>query len=333
MATSLVLALDELRAGRLDQADVLGRQIVKEAPKDPGAPLLLATIALRRGNYIEASRWADASLAFRSDHPPALIVAGRAALALDQLKQAASYFGRASKLLPNRPEPAFLLCAVQLDSGDPEANSTLDRVLRQFPFDAEGWNTIGASLRKKGQLEAAAVAFGRATSRSLSIAPHINLGSTLLALGRPQEALQAFRRAATIDSTAVEVLLPLAQCLRQTGSLTDARDQLGKLAALKPGNASVFFELGLVCEDLKDFKGAIAAYRNCVEVQGDFAEAYVNLGLALQQSGDLDQALACYRRAIRVQPETFGRIAQALCSAKRGLLWLNPRRLRRSLIA
>lgn len=331
MANGLVLALNELRAGRLDQAESLAKGIVEESPEDSGAPLLLATIAMRRGHYLEASRWASISLQRRNDHPPALLAAGRAARAQKQLLQAAAFFRRASELLPDRPEPVFLLCAVQLESGEPGANSTLERILRKFPFHAEGWNDIGVSLGKKNKLEAAAMAFGRATSGSTSASTYINLGSTLLALGRPSDALPAFRKAAALDKASVEALLSIAECLRQTGALQEAREQLGYLAALRPGDANVLFSLGLVCDDLGDSAAAIDAYRRCVGAKASLAKAHFNLGLAIQQTGDMAEALACYRRAIQAEPETFGRIAQALCSAKQGQLWLNLSRLRRSL--
>jgi tetratricopeptide (TPR) repeat protein len=328
---SLDRALDALRAGRLDQAENIGRQIVKESPKNPGASLLLAAIALRRGNYREASRWAHATLQLQRDHPRALIIAGRAARAQNHLVQAAAHFRRASELLPDRPEAAFLLCAVELDSGDPGANTTLERILRQFPHHAEGWNDVGMSLRRKNQLEAALVAFGRATEGSSAAAAFVNLGSTYLTLGRRSEALPAFRRAAALGNTSEEILLPLALGLRHAGALQEAREQLDHLAVAMPQNASVLFSLGLVCDDLGDGLAAIAAYRRCIEAQPNFAEAHVNLGLAIQQSGNMEAAMDCYRRAVRLAPDTFGRIAQALCSQRRGQIWLNLNRLRRSL--
>jgi tetratricopeptide (TPR) repeat protein len=61
-------------------------------------------------------------------------------------------------------------------------------------------------------------------------------------------------------------------------------------------------------------------------------EAHVNLGLALQQIGELERAMPCYRQAMRLRPDTFGRIAQALPSTQKGMLWLDPRKLRGSLV-
>ena len=48
--------------------------------------------------------------------------------------------------------------------------------------------------------------------------------------------------------------------------------------------------------------------------------------------GELERAISCYRHAMRLRPDTFGRIVQALPSTQRGMLWLDTRKLRGSLV-
>ncbi len=115
-----------------------------------------------------------------------------------------------------------------------------------------------------------------------------------------------------------------ASCNWRASSLNEPRN-------LQLGYGRAWFALGMVCEDLRDTQGAIEAYRRSVEAQPDVPEAHVNPGLNLQNSGDLDAAMDSYRRATRLRPDTFGRIAQALTSARKGELWLDLARLRRSL--
>jgi tetratricopeptide (TPR) repeat protein len=327
---ALAGALAELRAGRIDEAEALCRALHASSPQDPALHQLAATIALQRGDADAALRWARSGLALRPDHAPALIVAGRAARAAGDLTQAARWFRRAIELAPDRPEPAFLACVVLLERGDAEARPLLERLLRQFPDDANGWGEIGGALRKAGQLEAAAVALARAAKASDDPSHHNRHGAVLQALGRPGEAIVAFRRALAAAPDLVEPRLALAACLRQTGEPGMARAELERATGLAAGDSRLWFALGLVCEDLRDRPGAIAAYRSCVEEQPDFPEAHVNLGLNLQQSGDLAAAIDCYGRAVRLRADAFGRVSQALTSASKGQLWLNLGRLRRS---
>jgi tetratricopeptide (TPR) repeat protein len=95
--------------------------------------------------------------------------------------------------------------------------------------------------------------------------------------------------------------------------------------------ASVWFDLGLVRQDLREFSAAAAAYRKAIELKPDFTEAALNLGIVLQEAGDPDAALRAYATAYRLQPDTFGRIAMALTSAPHGRLWLDQDSLRRAL--
>jgi tetratricopeptide (TPR) repeat protein len=94
---------------------------------------------------------------------------------------------------------------------------------------------------------------------------------------------------------------------------------------------SVWFDLGLVRQDLRDHAGAVIAYRKAIELKPDYAEAALNLGVVLQDSGDLDGAMRAYAQAYRLRPKTFGTIAMALTSAPHGRLWLDETELRQAL--
>jgi tetratricopeptide (TPR) repeat protein len=95
--------------------------------------------------------------------------------------------------------------------------------------------------------------------------------------------------------------------------------------------ASVWFDLGLVRQDLRDYAGAVTAYRKALETKPDYAEAALNLGIVLQEAGDIDRAMGAYVEAYRLRPQTFGAIAMALTSGSHGRLWLDEAGLRRSL--
>jgi tetratricopeptide (TPR) repeat protein len=326
-------ALAELRAGRIEGAEVLCDRILDSAPHDPAAHQLAATIALQRGRFDEAVRWAISSLALRPDHLPTLIIAARAARAAGDLAQARMWLERAGQLAPDRPEPAFLSCMTLIETGDEKATSVIEDLLLRFPIFVDGWRDLGNTLSKAGQPEAAALAFEQAAKSSTHPLDHARLGAFLQTINRPREAVSSFRRALQAAPDLVEVRVALGACLRQIGDLPSARVELERASDIQPGNGRAWFALGLICDDLRDTLGAIRAYQRSVDKMPDVPEAHVNLGLSLQNSGDLDAAMESYRRAMRLRPDTFGRIAQALTSAEKGQLWLNLARLRRSLEA
>jgi tetratricopeptide (TPR) repeat protein len=102
-------------------------------------------------------------------------------------------------------------------------------------------------------------------------------------------------------------------------------------AAQKEPQASVWFDLGLARQDLRDYAGAAAAYRNAIAQTSDHVEATFNLGVVLQEAGDRDEAMRAYAQAYRLRPDSFGKIAMALTSASHGALWLDQAALRKKL--
>ena len=114
------------------------------------------------------------------------------------------------------------------------------------------------------------------------------------------------------------------------GDLTTAASLLERATA-GDAPASVWFDLGVARQDLRDYAAAAAAYRKALALKPDYAEAALNLGIVLQDGGEGDAAMRAYCDAYRLRPDLFGRIAMALTSAPHGRLWLDEDALRQSL--
>ena len=146
---------------------------------------------------------------------------------------------------------------------------------------------------------------------------------------RPQ-AREAWRAILDVIPNNQEAAARLGRLAFEDGDTATAASMLERAAAGEVP-ASVWFDLGLVRQDLHDHAGAATAYRKAIELKPDYAEAALNLGVALQECGDLDSAMRAYAQAYRLRPQTFGTIAMALTSAPHGRLWLDEASLRRSL--
>jgi tetratricopeptide (TPR) repeat protein len=328
---TLSRALAALRADRLDEADALARSLLQAAPRDPAAHQLAANVAFRRGFFAEAEARAASSLALRPGHAPTLMLAGRAARSCENSGRAKDWFRLASQTSEGGAEAWFQLGVAEIECDDPNVSSTLATLVARYPADAAGWREIGGAFMRAQHFDAAQNAFARAVEASDDPSHALNLGLALLACGRAEGAVVVLRRVQEGAPDRLEPLLPLARALRQIGAPIEARARLLRLVDARSDNPQVYYTLGLVCDDQRDWPGAIAAYSRCVQLAPDMPEAHVNLGLALQKTGELEPALQCYRRALRLRRDTFGRIAQALPSTAKGMLWLNLRRLRRSL--
>ena len=69
-----------------------------------------------------------------------------------------------------------------------------------------------------------------------------------------------------------------------------------------PGCWMAYYNLGIALNDHGDTDGAIAKYREAIELRPSYAEAHYNLGRLLVQKGQLDDAIAHYEKALEINP-------------------------------
>jgi tetratricopeptide (TPR) repeat protein len=253
-----------------------------------------------------------------------------------------------------QPDEARRLCDKGLSRapGDPMLHHLLAAVLfSQAEFQSARAHVETSLTKRPGNAAAHLLAarIARANKDFDAALSHLDL---VIAIAPQREAF--LEKARTLDQASLyqtSLRLPAREAWRAILEVIpqhqEAAARLGRLAwedgdyAISAGlleravagdaPASVWFDLGLVRQDLRDYQGAATAYRKAIEIKPDFPEAHVNLGLNLQHSGDLESAMDSYRQALWLRPDTFGRIAQALTSAKKGQLWLDLGQLRRSL--
>ncbi len=291
----LGVALEHLNRGELDAAAAACAALRARAAEHPATLQLEATIALRTGRAAAALDTARRALALRPAHLPSLLLAAQAARAAGWPDQALAPLQQAVRQAPDQPEPAFLLCQTMLDLDHPALESAIAAAAERHAAQVRHWQHLGRALHRAG---------------------------------RPALALAAFDRAAAADPTgAAQFGRGLA--LRDLGRMRQARAALQQ--AVAGGSAGAWFALGLTCQDLRDEAAAAEAFAQALQARPDLFEAAVNLGIARQRLGDMPAALAAYRQALRLRPDTFGRIAQAVTSARTGFLCLDPAALRRLL--
>jgi tetratricopeptide (TPR) repeat protein len=119
---------------------------------------------------------------------------------------AAAALRRAIGLTPDDPAPHFTLAQVQRSAGDERgaaaelARANLLRQRQQSDQEATMWTAAGTQKLDRGDLAGALDLFRRASAVNGGYAPaHYQMGRTLQALGRAEEAQQAFARAAALN--------------------------------------------------------------------------------------------------------------------------------------
>jgi tetratricopeptide (TPR) repeat protein len=232
---------------------------------------------------------------------------------------------------PGEPMLHHLLAAVLFSQGEIQpARDHVENSLINRPGNAAA-QLLAARIARAARDFDAALAH---LERLIAIAPQrevfVEKARTLDQAGLRPQAREAWQAILKIVPQNIEAAARLGRLAWEDGDTTLAAAMLER-AATSEAPAPVWFDLGLVRQDLRDHQGAVAAYRRALELKPDHAEAALNLGTVLQEAGDLDGAMRAYACAYRLRPTMFGSIAMALTSAPHGKLWLDEAELRRAL--
>ncbi len=232
---------------------------------------------------------------------------------------------------PGDPMLNHLLAAVLFSKGENQsARAHVETSLAKRPGNAAAHLLAARIARAARDFDAALFHLDRA----IAIAPQrevfLEKARTLDQAGLRPQAREAWQALHKIVPQNAEAVARLGRLAWEDGDTTLAASLLER-AAEDDAPAPVWFDLGLVRQDLHNYEGAATAYRKALEKKPDYAEAALNLGVVLQESGDLDSAMRAYTEAYRLRPQMFGRIAMALTSASHGRLWIDEAALRRSL--
>ncbi|PXV53282.1 Tetratricopeptide repeat-containing protein [Dyella jiangningensis] len=186
---------------------------------------------------------------------------GVASLELGQLQAAARHMGYAATLEPGNSlygsQFARILSACHLTA---EALAEADRTLALAPADAMQLDTLGVVYTLANAHQKACEAFTRATTLAPHSAHyHYNLASSLIAMGRLDDAERELETCIALDPSAWRAHFTLAHARRQTPQ-RHHRDRLEQRLADAADNdlARMYMQLALAkeCEDLGDYGAA-----------------------------------------------------------------------------
>jgi predicted O-linked N-acetylglucosamine transferase (SPINDLY family) len=248
-AEMLDRALQHHRAGRVQEAEALYRQILQAQPRHPNALHLLGLIAHQVGQHGAAVDLISQAIAVNPAAAEFHNDLGEACRALGRLEDAEASYHRALALKPGLAEAHYNLGLMYGDLGrlDDAANN-YQCALESDPANAAAHNNLGNVLKAQGRIDEAVEHYRQALALKPDFAEaHNNLGTVFQGLGMVQEAIECFRQALALKPDYIEALNNL-------------------------GNA--FIDGGAV-------KEAMASYRQALTIKPDCADAHSNVLLAM----------------------------------------------------
>jgi tetratricopeptide (TPR) repeat protein len=308
----------------LDPAPVL-RRAVAAHPRDFTATFTLGYVLhFRADNADEVIGAYRAARALRPDHPVTLKNLG--AVLCDAKRDydaAAACFREAIRLDPTDSRAHIGLGAVCDGKRNREgAIACFREAIRLDPKDVVAHRNLAKTRLDFGDIDGAIAEYREATRLDPANArTHCRLGIALLAKKDVVEAEREFREAIWLDPNFALAHISLGSLL-----CDEKRDYDGAIACfrqairLDPKLAVAHYFLGIALHDKGDFSGSVAACREVIRLDPSYVKAHYNLGNALKKKGDYDGSIAAYQEEIRLNPK-FAKahigLGAVLCDVKR----------------
>lgn len=341
-AASLAAAVTYHKAGDLDRAESIYRDILSRSPSNADALHLTGVVLTQRGRADEAVPLLRRAITSGGEQPAFLSSLGVAHRCLGAFDEAIAAYRRAVSIAPTHAESWINLGNALADSGEPEeAAEAYERGLASRSDSANGWSGLGAVRLEMGNSDGAVRAFERALSinpghvetlrrlgdhwldeRDLeeavetyrdacALAPedaglHDRLGVALQLAGRNEAALASFLRAVELDEENGNAQANLGAALQSADRLEEAVSALHRALALMPQSVEAHAALGSAYRAFGDAGSALRIYRRACEMAPQDPRAHNNLAVALAEFDCPDEAAQSFARALALDPDFAG---------------------------
>ena len=111
------------------------------------------------------------------------------------------------------------------------------------------------------------------------------------------------QQSAPSPSEVQEMFLRAVRLEEIPGRLEEAKSAYKAILDLHPRHAAAAINLGTVCYNERDFKGAEWLYRQATEADPEYALAFFDLGNVLDEQQRMDEAITAYKRALALVPQ------------------------------
>lgn len=280
-----------IRAGKLDDASIMIGRARSAFETDPKLAALGGALEVLRGQFALALPLLElAHKSFPSDLTIRVNLAETRfkmgdrdqALALCDTVSAAS-----DKSLRLARLGAFLAQeAFDLDT----AIALYSQVLAADPKDWSSWNNLGNTYAAYGDYPLAAEAFERAIKLAPDSQPiRLNFGNILIEGGDPVKGEMVLQEAAAADPSDYKPLRALYDHYVTTAREEDAYRVITEAARRAPEDATLQTEYGREAGKFNDYSNSDAAYRRALDLDPQFAGAFVGLASNLERTNQEDQ--------------------------------------------
>ena len=284
------LSLAQLELGRPEEAIATFFAALEQLPTSRRLSLRAASLLQHMGRLEEAAEYAERAVTY--DPPAAHLILAQIAVKKGDFETAEREAQIAISAGNSQPEPRLILADVLIARGDArQAISLLRKTLDEGITDRVVHAKLAVACAWVGDFDGVEDALrGLGEIRDPNFC--LTFGRLALSHQRSDEARRWFDRTLALDPDNPEAKLKLGLMALNEGRLTEAREFIQEAVAADLESFEGWSALGMVFARQGDPEGAIIAWERAHTIDPDFVEILFNLGVANAQLGRVAQAIA-----------------------------------------
>jgi tetratricopeptide (TPR) repeat protein len=272
-------------------------------PESKAALEGLMELDLAEGNFEAACALGERLTRLAPDSFEAWLNFGVACQGAKRSEHVVAAFAKAARIRPKSFEALSSLGQAMQGRGDlAGAKSAYESALKISPNHAAVLWNLAAVAEKSGSASEAERLYESLASRSpKSEAALFRLGGMRFERGDFSGSAEAFRSCLAVRPDWPAAQLNLGMALWKSGNREEARQKLEILTTPYAADAQHF--LAAMSAEREDYQGALGYYQKLVEGGERSPELFFNTGLILQNLGRPEEAAKQYREALAVKPD------------------------------
>ena len=276
------------RAGDLDAAEKIYRDVLRAEPKNPDALHLLGVVCRQRGD-LDCALELLKKACFESPSNPLFISDWADALQDNKLyREAVACYARVLSIDPDNVQALVKSALALKNTGDFEtALINVQKALRIKPDFPQAHNAAGLVCAAREKYEEAIFYFREALRLDADfIEAYSNLGNAQSAAGDFNAAIVSFKEALSRNPDFFEAYYNMGNCLRETNNFDEAIACYKAALRVKPLSVGSMINLGEALQTIGNFTESETVYRKILALSDKknapgYAMAYSNLLLCM----------------------------------------------------
>ncbi len=288
---------------RFDEAQKVYQKAVLASPFDPLSAYYLGRVDIKNGNYEEAAKNLEKSVALRPNFIQARDYLAWTLEKLGRLQEALNEYKLILKLDPSNDRIRERVIKMHQRADvfkrkNPEIDLPVSQLLEPLNPNIK----MGVVLYDRGDYLRALEEFQWSRSLKESNEVLIILSKIFETLGRVDRAITTFELLRVETQPTVRTLLYLARLYNIDGQDAKATELLEEAVLLDPENDGLYHSLALAYRSMNNYDRAIANMKEAIRLNGKKDSYHFEFGALLERAGNFEDALLSMKRAIELNP-------------------------------